>query len=150
MVNYQFLHLNTPYRVSSTIFKTHLESNLSWTKSWRKRNFKKSDWLFKRLGTRKDWEIPKIPLLLRQQEEERKKRTKRYKHKNRISKSLSFWKKKGKVYTIHSLEIHTFEPVEIYSFSSFVHLKRIKNIDYLLFKVRCYTSHFFPFCAQSL
>ena len=149
MVNFQFLHLNTPYRVSSTIFKTHLESNLSWTKSWRKRNFKKSDWLFKRLGTRKDWGIPKIPLLLRQQEEEKKKEQKDTNIKTEFQSHYNS-EKKGKVYIIHSLEIHTFEPVEIYSFSSFVHLKRIKNIDYLLFKVRCYTSHFFPFCAQSL
>ena len=30
-----------------------LRSSLSWTKSWRQTNFKKSDWLFRKLGTRK-------------------------------------------------------------------------------------------------
>ena len=41
--------------VSSTILKKRLESNLSWIQLWSRRNFKRCDWLFRRLGTRKDW-----------------------------------------------------------------------------------------------
>ena len=42
--------------ILSTIFKKLLGSSLSWKKLWRQRNCKKSDWLFRRLGTRKDTE----------------------------------------------------------------------------------------------
>ena len=41
---------HTPIRVSSTILKKRLWSSLSWTKSWRQRNFKKFDWLFRGYG----------------------------------------------------------------------------------------------------
>ena len=43
------------FGILSIIFKKHLGSNLSWTKSWRQRNFKISNWLFRGLETRKDW-----------------------------------------------------------------------------------------------
>ena len=49
---YHVLHQS---RVSSTILKKRLGSSLSWKKSWRQRYFKKSDWLFRGLETRKDW-----------------------------------------------------------------------------------------------
>ena len=41
----------------SSIFKKHLGSGFCWTKSWRRRNFKKFDWLFRGLGTRKYWQF---------------------------------------------------------------------------------------------
>ena len=50
-VRYTLIHQSG---VSSTIFKKCLGSSLSWTKSWCQNNFKKSDWLFRELGTRKD------------------------------------------------------------------------------------------------
>ena len=46
---------NYQSRVSSTIFKKRLGSSLSCAKSWLQRNFKKSDWSFRGLGTRKHW-----------------------------------------------------------------------------------------------
>ena len=58
---------HTPIRVSSTILKKRLWSSLSWTKSWRQRNFKKSDRLFRGLETRKDWLFmgkPRIGVLI--------------------------------------------------------------------------------------
>ena len=40
---------------SSFVFKKRLGSSLSCIKSWRQKNSKRSEWLFWRLVTRKDW-----------------------------------------------------------------------------------------------